>query len=159
VDRAEGRIAALFRRLDQRLDDLNFGMEAGVAGLLRRRRSEVSELTAAVLRHDPRQRLGLARERLAACRTRLDRSLERALQTSTTRVSALHARLHALSPLAVLDRGFALVQGADGVLVRSVAQLAPGDRVTTRLSDGTFTSRVETLDQANPRKKNKTHKK
>ncbi|MGB7547994.1 MAG: exodeoxyribonuclease VII large subunit [Terracidiphilus sp.] len=159
VDRAEGRIAALLHRLDQRLDDLNFGMEASVAGLLRRRRSEVSELTVAVLRHDPRQRLGLARERLAACRTRLDRSLERALQTSTARVSALHARLHALSPLAVLDRGFALVQGADGVLVRSVAQLAPGDRVTTRLSDGVFTSHVETLDQATLRKKNKTHKK
>ncbi len=159
MDRAEGRISALLHRLDQRLDDLNFAMEASVAGLLRRRRSEVSELTAAVLRHDPRQRLGLARERLAACRTRLDRSLERALQTSTARASALHARLYALSPLAVLDRGFALVQGADGVVVRSVAQLAAGDRVTTRLSDGVFTSRVETLDQATLRKKNKPHKK
>jgi exodeoxyribonuclease VII large subunit len=51
--------------------------------------------------------------------------------------------LHSLSPLAVLDRGYALVLNAQGTLVRSIAQLASGDKVTTRLADGAFSSRVE----------------
>jgi exodeoxyribonuclease VII large subunit len=143
VSRAEGRMAALLRRLEQRLDDFSFRLEAALSGPLRHRQHEVAELTAAVLRHDPRQQLGLARERLAACRTRLDRTLERRLHSCAASLSAFDARLHSLSPLAVLDRGYALVLDTEGSLVRSTAQVAPGDKVVTRLSDGAFISRVE----------------
>jgi exodeoxyribonuclease VII large subunit len=159
VDRVEGRVSALLRRLDQRLDDLAFSMEEHVADLLRRRQSAVAELAATVSRHDPRQRLGQAREHLIACRTRLDRALERTLQISTTRISSASARLQALSPLAVLDRGYALVQGADGILIRSTAQVAAGDRVTTRLSDGSFTSQIDAVEKSAQRRKNKSPKK
>ena len=58
-------------------------------------------------------------------------------------VSALIARLHSLSPLAVLDRGYALVLDETGAVIRSAAQAVPGNLVTTRLSDGAFISRVE----------------
>ena len=101
-----------------------------------------------MLRHDPRQGLAQAREGLAAFRTRLDRSIERTLRRAAVRLGALDARLHSLSPLAVLDRGYALVLGEDGSLVRSSAQLARGDQVTTRLADGAFTSRVESTTKA-----------
>jgi exodeoxyribonuclease VII large subunit len=98
--------------------------------------------------------LAQARERLAACRTRLDRSLERTLHRSVARLSALDARLHSLSPLAVLDRGYALVLDATGGLVRSTKQITAGDQVTTRLHDGAFTSRVEgQTPNQKPRKK------
>jgi exodeoxyribonuclease VII large subunit len=143
VSRAEGRMAALLHRLAQRLDDFSFRLEAAASDQLQGRQRQVAELTAAVLRHDPRQNLGLARERLAACRTRLDRSLERTLHRWATQLSAMDARLHSLSPLAVLDRGYALVLDAGGALVRSTAQVAAGDKVVTRLADGSFVSRVE----------------
>jgi len=143
TDRAESRITTLLHRLAQRLDDLAFRQESATAGQLRERQSHVASLAAAVLRHDPRQAIAHARENLSALRTRLDRSLERVLHSSASAVSSLHARLHSLSPLAVLDRGYALVLAADGTLIRSIARLTPGDPVTTRLSDGAFTSRVE----------------
>ena len=88
-------------------------------------------------------------ERLAACRTRLDRTLERRTHESAARLSALDARLHSLSPLAVLERGYALVIDAAGGVVRSAAQVAAGDQVTTRLSDGAFISRVESAATTN----------
>ena len=143
AERAEWRMTALLHRLNQRLDDAAFGMEEAVSGQLRAHQRHVAELTAAVLRHDPRQLLGAARERLVASRTHLDRSLERVLRMLAAHLHSIDARLHALSPLAVLDRGYALVHTADGRLVRSVTQVANGDRVITRLSDGRFTSRVE----------------
>jgi exodeoxyribonuclease VII large subunit len=148
VSRAEGRMAALLRRLEQRLDDSSFRIEAAVSAQLRQHQRQIADLAAAVLRHDPRRNLGLARERLAACRTRLDRTLERAIHASSTAFSALDARLHSLSPLAVLDRGYALVLDAAGGLVRSTAQVAVGDQLTTRLSDGAFISRVESAQLA-----------
>ena len=143
VSRTEGRIQALLHRLEQRLDDLSLRREAALSGQLRGYQRYVADLTAAVLRHDPRQGLAQARERLAASRTRLDRALERLLHNSAANVRALNARLQSLSPLAVLDRGYALVLDAQGGLVRSTTQISPGDQVTTRLSDGAFTSRVE----------------
>jgi exodeoxyribonuclease VII large subunit len=143
ISHAEGRISAQLHRMEQRLDDLSFRQEATVSGQLRGYQRYVADLAAAVLRHDPRQGLAQARERLAACQTRLERALERLLHNSAANVRALNARLQSLSPLAVLDRGYALVLDAQGGLVRSTNQISPGDQVTTRLSDGAFTSRVE----------------
>lgn len=73
----------------------------------------------------------------------MNRSMERTIESSRARLHGLDARLHALSPLAVLDRGYALVLAEDGSLLRSAAQVAPGDRIITRVADGAFTSRVE----------------
>jgi exodeoxyribonuclease VII large subunit len=155
IDRAESRIAALLHRLAQRLDDLAFRQESAIAEQLRLRQNQVTGFAGTVLRHDPRQSIARARENLLAVRTRLDRSIERGLQSSAFALNALSARLQSLSPLAVLDRGYALVLAADGSLVRSSTQLAPGETVTTRLADGSFTSRVETItpNAAKARKK------
>jgi exodeoxyribonuclease VII large subunit len=68
------------------------------------------------------------------------------LQSSAGSLTALDARLHSLSPLAVLNRGYALVLSQSGSLIRSAAQVASGDRLTTRLADGTFASRVESTN-------------
>ena len=143
VGRAEARVAAVLHRGAQRLDDLWFRLESGLGFQLRQRQSRVAGLAAAILRHDPRQPLAQARERLVALGNRIDRSLDRTLKRSAVRAGALDARLRSLSPLAVLDRGYALVLTADGKLVRSSTQLALGDLVTTRLTEGVFTSRVE----------------
>jgi exodeoxyribonuclease VII large subunit len=143
ISRAESRVAAQMHRQAQGLDDLSFRMEAALGATLRLRSRRIAELGAAVLRHDPRQSLGRSRERLTALRSSLDRCVERTLHGSASSVNALDARLHSLSPLAVLERGYALVLNAEGALVRSAAQVSPGNLVTTRLSDGAFTSRVE----------------
>jgi exodeoxyribonuclease VII large subunit len=151
-DRAESRVAAQLMRLAQRLDDLAFREESALAVQIRQRQTRVAELAAAILRHDPRRALAQARERLAALHARLNHAMERALHASAFTVNALAARLHALSPLAVLDRGYALVLSPEGALIRTTAQLVPGSPVTTRLADGTFSSRVENVTPNPPRR-------
>ena len=148
VSRAEGRVASLLRRASQRLDDLALRQEVALAGQIRRQQNRVVALGAAVLRHDPRQSLAHARAHLADYRGRMNQTIARMLQGSGSRVSALDARLNSLSPLAVLDRGYALVLGEDGSLIRSAAQLREGERVVTRVADGAFTSRVEAVGEA-----------
>ncbi len=153
ASRAESRVVLLLRRLAQRLDELVFRQESAIQAQIRARQNRVAELAASVLRHDPRQGLAQARERLQRLRARLDRSLERLLQSGASRLGALDARLHSLSPLAVLDRGYALVLAAGGAVVRSTAQLSPADHVTTRLADGAFTSQVQSITPHQPQRK------
>jgi exodeoxyribonuclease VII large subunit len=145
ISRAESRVTTLLLRLEQRLDGASQRLETATLNQLRRSQNRVAELAAGVLHHDPRQQLAHAREHLADFRGRLDRSLERLIESSAARLGAFDARLHSLSPLAVLDRGYALVLSADGALIRSTAQIGSGDQLTTRLADGSFTSRVETI--------------
>jgi exodeoxyribonuclease VII large subunit len=140
--RAETRIAALLHRSAQRLDELSVRLEGVIAAQIQLGRNRVNDLAATVLRHDPRQQVAHAREHLNDFRSRLARALERHVEAVSAGLGALDARLNSLSPLAVLERGYALVIGADGSIVRSAMQLEAGDAVTTRLSDGSFRSRV-----------------
>jgi exodeoxyribonuclease VII large subunit len=55
------------------------------------------------------------------------------------RVSGLTDQLQALSPLAVLDRGYAIVtQAANREVVRSASQVTAGDALEVRVSEGSF---------------------
>lgn len=159
AERAEWHMTAQVERLGQRLDDARMRMESEIEEQLRARGETLAELSAAVLRHDPRRLLAAAREQLATARHRLDRACEGVMHDARAQLYAADVRLRALSPLAVLDRGYALVQGADGALVRSTTQLKTGDRVTTRLRDGSFTSRVEETRAAPNTAKKRTGKK
>jgi exodeoxyribonuclease VII large subunit len=146
-------MTTMLHRLSQRLDEFGFRMEASMSGLVRTRQREVAGLAADVLHQDPRQMLARTRERLSTCQTRLERSLERTLRRTGAQLGSFDARLRSLSPLAVLDRGYALVLGADGTVIRSIDQVVKGDRVRTRLSDGEFGSTVEDVTRENEREK------
>jgi exodeoxyribonuclease VII large subunit len=148
--RAEARITTLHHRLAQRLDDAAQRLAGEMIRRMRDTHRHVADLAAAVLRHDPRQRLAHAQQHFAAGRTRLLHALDRVLHERRARLQAIDARLHSLSPLAVLDRGYALVLDAGGSLIRSTAQINAGDPLTTRLADGSFASRVESTT---PKKK------
>ena len=145
MSRVESRVTTLLHRLEQRLDDALQRLDAAVLQQLRLRQNRIAALATGVLHHDPRQKLAHSRAHLADFRARLDRSLERLVESSAARVGSLDARLNSLSPLAVLDRGYALVLSSDGALIRSTSQISSGDQLTTRLADGTFTSRVESV--------------
>jgi exodeoxyribonuclease VII large subunit len=59
-----------------------------------------------------------------------------------THLLGFEHRLNALSPLAVLERGYAIVSKAGGELVRSTHQVEPGEDLGVRVSDGSFSVQV-----------------
>lgn len=159
VHRAEALLTGRLHRLGQRLDELSLRTEDALRNRLRLRSRLLDQLRQELLRHDPREGLAQARHRLGDLSLRLERALERRLQNATSRRTALEARLHALSPLAVLDRGYALVLGANGSVIRSIEQVEPGANLLTRLADGLFTSRVEAAAPHSETKQNPLRKK
>ena len=72
-----------------------------------------------------------------------------ALDRGRQDVRRLAGQLQALSPEAVLTRGYSLTSTEDGEVVNRAAGLAPGQRLITRLARGTIASRVETATEDN----------
>ncbi len=158
--RAGSAMRSRLQRLDGRLHQLQARPAfAGVPGRVALRHRHVAELAAMLRRRtsslvaDTRRRLeGLGRglaaqhpqQRLARGRgtlTAQDRRLAAALagrrHVADARLREAAAQLHALSPLAVLGRGYAMCWTADGsTLLRTAAAVAPGDRVRVQLASG-----------------------
>lgn len=121
--------------------------QRAAAGYLQRRLQEAGsrlQTLARALRHlSPRRRLDNNRQRLDNLVNRLDQAASRELERRRSRLQLLQTRLTAISPLATLSRGYAIVYGADSRLIRAVAQAVPGERIEIRLADGQFPARVE----------------
>jgi len=87
-------------------------------------------------------RVAAAQRRLQSANTRLHRASVRAIATNQTRLGRASARLEALSPLAVLSRGYALIYAEDGRLLRSAADTAAGKKIHARLGSGSLDAQV-----------------
>jgi exodeoxyribonuclease VII large subunit len=108
---------------------------ASLATAERRRRLEA--LTRALALHHPQQRLGRGRSALVVQDRRLAGAVARHRHAADTRLREAAAHLHALSPLAVLGRGYAMCWTADrSTLVRTADAVTPGERVHVRLASG-----------------------
>ena len=88
-------------------------------------------------------RTRLAAERLARTTDRLHAALDDALRRDRTRLERLAAQLDALSPLRILDRGYAVPVDAEGRVLKRRVDFAPGEPFTLRVADGSVAARVE----------------
>jgi exodeoxyribonuclease VII large subunit len=108
---------------------------------------DLNELRAALERSRQSLHRGAQRaaerhaQRLASAHERLRRAPLLALERRQAKLSTLNARLGALSPLATLERGYAIVHRGDD-LVRSPTQVAQGDAIDVRVAEGTFGATV-----------------
>jgi exodeoxyribonuclease VII large subunit len=91
----------------------------------------------------PRQRLEQGAQRLDELRVRLSGAIRRGIKAKSDALGALAAQLNALSPLAILGRGYAVAFDADGALLRTAAQAKPGDALRLWLGQGELDVKVE----------------
>ncbi len=169
IDRAERRLASVMRLADarhrQRLDRLRAALDRWPARValrgrdcaelrlraghaVRRRLGRAAQdldlLTRRLERRDVRRVAAELRARIQSAEQRLHAIISARRLAAAGRAGALGARLDALSPLAVLARGYALCwDDARTGLVRSAAAVAAGARVHVTLAEGELACRVE----------------
>lgn len=131
-------------RRAQRTDELIHRLDRAVSSRFRIYADHLRALTDRLRRQQPTLRLAASHRRLDQANTRLDRATAAALAYRRARLQAAATRLEALSPLSVLARGYALVYNADGALLRSAAETAPGQTIQARLAKGSLTARIQT---------------
>ncbi len=129
-------------RREQRIDTARFRLEAVANTLLQDRAARLRSLSARLQQQEIGRGILLANTRNERLRERLLRAGTLLMQRPRQRMAAAEARLHTLSPTAVLQRGYALAFRVDGKLLRSSAEVSAGEEIVTRLAVGEFRSRV-----------------
>jgi len=111
-------------------------------------RSRVQKQALSPAFNEVKSRLRDARGRFDVASASCIDATEARLQEARERLGLAAASLDALSPLAVLQRGYAIAQDAAGRPLRDAAVVSPGDPVSVRLSKGRLNTRVESTEQS-----------
>jgi exodeoxyribonuclease VII large subunit len=140
---AFGRIMDLIHRRQQRLDEITNRLGQAERGFIERQRRRFEALSATVRHYDVRRVLEGMRKDLAAQRTGLVAAFRNLLLERRVRVERIETALQALSPVAILERGYALVFDASGKLLKDARKVKAGDEILAKLAKGTVRARVE----------------
>ncbi|HHJ38621.1 MAG: exodeoxyribonuclease VII large subunit [Methylothermaceae bacteria B42] len=128
----------------QRLDELEIRLRQSIHTLLTTRGQRLDLHWAKLLGHHPSRRIHIENNRLQQSTHRLKDSLSRHLQLKHARLAELGRALDAVSPLATLSRGYAIVTDPKtGHVITQASQTREGKKVHTRLAQGSLLCEVK----------------
>ena len=139
---AFARMMELIRQRQQKLDDLTHRMELAQRHLLEQTRRRWEMISAAVRHYDLRRVLSGVHKELESGTSALVAIMRNVLLQQRVRSERLHTALESLSPLAILERGYALVFDSKGKLLKDVRGLKLGDEISARLAHGEIRAAV-----------------
>jgi exodeoxyribonuclease VII large subunit len=140
---AFARMADFIHRREQRVDDLIHRLAQAQREILESRRRRFETLSAAVRHYDVRRVLAGMKKDLSVQTTALLSAARNYLLERRVRLDRMDTALQALSPVAILERGYALVFDASGDLLKDAGKVKPGDEISARLAKGTLSATVK----------------
>ena len=140
---AFARMADVINQRQQRMDDLVYRLERAERHMFEGHRRRWELAAAAVRHYDVRRILAGVRQQLDGRVAGMTAAARNLLLQRRGLLERVSGRLEALSPLAILDRGYALVFDASGKLVKDAAQVSPGEEISVRLAKGRVMAEVK----------------
>jgi exodeoxyribonuclease VII large subunit len=123
-----------------RIDTLRARLASATESTLRQREQWLKELSRTLAAHHPARQVLLRLDHLARLRQQLDRAARRRLDDSAQRLARLRGLLRTLGPESAFERGFSITLDARGKIIRSIKEVAPDDKIRTKLKDGEIRS-------------------
>lgn len=139
---AFARMMELIRQNQQRADDLAHRLELAERQLLEQVLRRWETISAAIRHYDLRLVLSGMRKELENKTTTLAAVTRNVLLQHRVRTERLDTALQSLSPLAILDRGYALVFDSHGKLLKDVDSVSSGEEISARLAHGQLQATV-----------------
>jgi exodeoxyribonuclease VII large subunit len=139
---AFARMTELIHQRQQKLDDLTHRLELAERQLLEQMHRRWEMISAAVRHYDFRLVLSGIGKQLDSGTAALVAVMRNVLLQHRVRSGRLQTALESLSPLAILERGYALVFDSQGRLLKDVSGLKLGDQISARLAHGEFQAAV-----------------
>jgi exodeoxyribonuclease VII large subunit len=133
---AFARMMEVIRQRQQKVDDLVHRMELAERGLLEQWRRRWERVSAAVRHYDVRLVLAGMRKELEGRTAALAAVMRNVLLRHRVRSERLETALESLSPLRILDRGYALIFAANGKLLKDADAVEIGHEISARLARG-----------------------
>jgi len=141
------RPAAILRRklggFWQRMDEADFQLRHTMSQRFRRTENRLQRASQSLIALDLRLRLARRRSSLDGLTQRLEPAMTLRLERLRSRLDSLDRQGEQLSPLAVLERGYSIVQTGGGTVVRSARQVSAGDALEVRLHQGRLEVHVD----------------
>ena len=133
---AFARMMDALGRRQQRVDELLYRMETAERRVIEQQRRRWETAAGAIRHYDVRRRLAAMREQLESRTAALGASFRTLLMRRRGRLEQLAGELGALSPVAILERGYALVFDSSGNLVKDSEQVQAGEEIRARVARG-----------------------
>jgi len=149
TERAAAVVHRALARRAQRADDLEYQLRDSGQRALDAKRRRLADLTRRLQASDLRLRFARNRHREEILRGRLAKSMQVRLWQARRRQESLSGYLGQLSPLAVLGRGYAIVENGAKHVLRAASEVAVGEQVTIRLHRGELDATVSAVSEAN----------
>lgn len=131
------------REQSQRLDQLELRLQRALQHQLTLRKQRLITLEQRMRQVSPSRVLQQKAQQLQPLQRRLHAAIHHLLERRQLQLQSLGRELHSVSPLATLERGYAIVQSADGSAITDSSQVQSGDQIQARLHHGTLLCRVE----------------
>lgn len=131
-----------YRQFEQQMASCELTLERGLERRLERVRARLKQYELRVQLYSPERQINERRQRLADLEEQMQRLLSSRLTASRHRLELLASRLHGLSPLQKISKGYGFITDHDNHRIESIRNVKPGDSVTIRLSDGHFRAEV-----------------
>jgi exodeoxyribonuclease VII large subunit len=124
----------------QFLDDRQRALTMALQGRLRGAEGALASGVARLAARHPRLALELSRQKIDSLAERAQRGWDTSVSRWQQHLAAMQSQLESLSPESVLRRGYSITTRPDGTVLRSVQEVHRGDRLMTRLADGSVKS-------------------
>ena len=131
------------RQRAQRLDELEQRLIRVVRTGFGERRRTLGQLASELRQHSPALRVANARRRLETARASVDRLTRQTMERLGKRLAVASRTLDAVSPLATLDRGYAIVTDSKGTVITNAQDVRAGQLIDARLTQGSIRARIE----------------
>jgi exodeoxyribonuclease VII large subunit len=151
IERPLGLLHRAMGRQAQRVDELEFRLRDLLRSLLERHARAQRTLAARLNYFDLRPRFAADRRRLDQAHAAAAQSLRWQLARRRGAVEQLSAKLSQLSPLLILDRGYAIVTNLSGSIVKDSAAAPPASSIEVRLARGRLNATVSNHHPGAPR--------
>jgi exodeoxyribonuclease VII large subunit len=133
----------------QRLDEIQVRLQRSVSRALMKQQTAANNLTIRLQQQRPSAIIERLKERLSSMQSRLTRSTESLLKARREKFIAHSRELHAISPLALLERGYSIVSTANNKVITKSSDVVSGDSINVRLSKGTLSATVTKTNKKN----------
>lgn len=131
------------REQSQRLDQLELRLQRALNLRLQHSDQRLEALHQRLQRSSPSRLLVRKQQQLAPLQQRLQHGIELLLQQRRQQLQFQVRQLNGVSPLATLERGYAIVQDQNGQAITRQEQVSPGDQIRARLHQGTLICTVD----------------
>lgn len=132
-----------FDELRARLDGIRLRLAEACAGGLGERRQSVAQTVVSLQSLSPQAYISSVRQQIDGLLDRAARAVHSHLRLQRERLAGIHKALQTMHPGATLARGYAIVHGPDGCVLRRARDVALGDRLDIRLHEGRLRATVE----------------